>query len=71
MQVVVDVTLILDNTYRLELKDFLYVPKSKKNLVSVSNSNKCNYFVYFNKGVFIRKNNSIITSSHWLIIYIV
>lgn len=71
MQVMVGVTLILDNTYHLELNDFLYVPKSRKNLISVSNSNKCNYSIYFNKRAFIRKNNSIITLIHWLIIYIV
>ena len=63
VQVVRDVTLILKNNKYIELKDCLYVPKSKKNLILVSSLNKLNYSIYFNKNVFIRKNDSFICSN--------
>ena len=57
-----DVTLVLKNKKYLELKDCLYVPKYRKNLILVSRLNKSNYLVYFNKNVFIWKNDSFICS---------
>ena len=58
-----DVTLVLKNKKYLELKDCLYVPKYRKNLILVSRLNKSNYLVYFNKNVFIWKNDSFICSN--------
>lgn len=52
MEVVEDVTLILENNKYLELKDFLYLPKSRKNFISFSTLNKLDYLIYFNKNVF-------------------
>lgn len=52
MEVVEDVTLILENNKYLELKDFLYLLKSRKNFISFSTLNKLDYLVYFNKNVF-------------------
>lgn len=52
MEVVEDVTLILENNKYLELKDFLYLLESKKNFISFSTLNKLDYLVYFNKNVF-------------------
>lgn len=52
MEVVEDVTLILENNKYLELKDFLYLPESRKNFISFSTLNKLDYLVYFNKNVF-------------------
>ena len=46
-----DVTLVLDNNCHLELKDCLYVPEYRKNLVLISSLNKCDYKVYFNTNV--------------------
>ena len=60
MQAMGDVTLVLENNFYLELKDCLFVPQSRKNLVWISSSNKCIYLVYFNKSIFIKKNNSFI-----------
>ena len=62
MQAIGDVTLALENNSHLEFKDCLYVPKSRKNLVSVSSLNNCKYLVYFNKNVSIRKSDSFICS---------
>ena len=61
MQVMRDITLVLENNKHLELKDCLYVPKSRKNLISVSNLNKLDYSIYFNKNVFIGSNLFCIT----------
>ena len=63
VQVVRDVTLILKNNKYLELKDCIYVPKSKKNLILVSSLTKLNYSIYFDKNLFIRKNDSFICSN--------
>lgn len=52
MEVVEDVTLILENNKYLELKDFLYLLESRKNFISFSTLNKLDYLVYFNKNVF-------------------
>ena len=52
-----NITLVLENNKLLELKDCLYVPKFRKNLILVSSLNKSNYSIYFNKNVFIRKND--------------
>ena len=60
MQVMGDVALVLESNSHLELKNNLYVPESRKNLILVSNLNKYNYAIYFNKSVFIRKNDSFI-----------
>ena len=38
--VVGDITLVLKNNSYLELKDCLYVPKPRKNLISISRLNK-------------------------------
>ena len=62
VQVVGDITLVLENNIYLELKDCLYVLESRKNLISVSSLNKLDYSVYFNKKVFIIKNDSFICS---------
>ena len=48
MEVVGDVTLILDDNCLLELKYCLYVPDSRKTLISISSLCKQNYlFVFF------------------------
>ena len=60
MKTVGDITLVLENIKHAELNDFLFIPKSRKNLVSISSLNELNYSIYFNKSVFIRKNNSLI-----------
>ena len=39
------------------------MPMFIKNLISFFSLTKCNYSIYFNKSVFIRKNNSFICSS--------
>lgn len=52
MEVVEDVTLILENNKYIELKDFLYLLESRKNFISFSTLNKLDYLVYFNKNVF-------------------
>ena len=52
-----NITLVLENNKLLELKDCLYVPKFRKNLILVSSLNKSNYSIYFNKKFFIRKND--------------
>ena len=56
--------LILDNNYVLEHKDYLYVPKSSKDLIMVSSLCKLNYLVFFflNKRVFIKLHDSFIYS---------
>ena len=56
-----DVTLIFSNNSLLVLKYCLYVPESKKNLILVSCLCKLNYsFLFNNKQVFIKLNNSFI-----------
>ena len=45
MQEVGDITLILENNNHLELKDCLFIPESKKNLILVSSLNKS--FIHF------------------------
>ena len=62
VQAVRNITLVLENNQHLELKDCLYVPKFRKNLIFVSSLNKSNYSIYFNKNVFIRKNDRFICS---------
>ena len=51
VQVMGNVTLVLDNNCHLQLQDCLYVLKSGKNLISVSSLNKSNYLIYFNKEI--------------------
>ena len=63
VQVVGDITPVLENNKHLELEDCLYVLKSRKNFISISSLNKSNYLVYFNKIVSIRKNDSFICLS--------
>ena len=61
MQAVRDVTLILDGSCLLELKDCLYVPKSRKNLISFSSLCKQNYsLAFYKKQVFIKMNDLFI-----------
>ena len=60
MQVLENVTIVLENNSHLELKDYLYVLESKNNLILISSLNKQNYSNYFNTSVFIRNNNSFI-----------
>lgn len=60
MQAVRDIILVLGNNCLLEFKDFLYVPKLRKNLISIFSFKKCNYSVYFNKEVVNRKRSSFI-----------
>ena len=63
MQAVGDVTLIFSDNSLLTLKDCLYVPESKKNLILVSSLCKLNYsFLFNNKQVFIKLNNLFICS---------
>ena len=64
MEVVGDVTLILDDNCLLELKDCLYVPDSRKTLILVSSLCKQNYlFVFlYNKQIFSNLNDSFICS---------
>ena len=58
-----DVTLIFYDNSLLELKDCLYVLEFRKNLISVSSLCKLNYsFLFNNKHVFIKWNNSFICS---------
>ena len=59
-----DVTLILDDSCLLKLKDSLYVLKYMKNLILVSSSCKENYSLvfFFNKQVFTKLNISFIYS---------
>lgn len=49
MQAMGDATFILKNNCLLELKDCLYVLKSRKDFISVSSLCKSNYSVFFNK----------------------
>ena len=63
VQAMRDVTLILGSNCYLKLKNCLYVPKSRKNLISISNLNKYDYSVYFNKRFLLKKYNSFISSS--------
>ena len=49
--------LVLENNKYLEFKDCLYVPKFRKNSISISSLNRLDYSVYFNK-----KNDSFICS---------
>lgn len=58
-----DVTLILENKCHLKSKDCFYALEFRNNFILVSSLNSCNYLVYFNKKMFIRKNNSFICSS--------
>ena len=58
MEVVGDVTHILDYGCFLALKDCLYVVDSRKKLILVSSLCKLNYLLAFdNKHVFIKLNN--------------
>ena len=45
VQAIGDSIVVLKNNKHLELKDCLYVPKSKKNLISISYLNKLDYLV--------------------------
>ena len=60
VKLVEDVTIVLENKYLLKLKDCLFVPRSKRNLILVFSLNKWNHLVYLNKEVIIRKNNLFI-----------
>ena len=51
VQVMGNVTLVLDNNCHLQLQDCLYVLKSGQNLISVSSLNKSNYLIYFDKEI--------------------
>ena len=63
VQAVTDVTLIFSISSFLVLKDCLYVPKSRTNLIYISSLYKLNYlFLVNNKHVFIKLNNSFICS---------
>ena len=55
MQAMGDITIVLEGKKYLELKDCLYVPESRKNLISISTLNKLDYSTYFNKNVFIKR----------------
>ena len=59
MQVMGDVTLVLENNKHLKLKDYLYVLESRQNLILIYSLNKSDYSIYFNN-FFIRKNDSFI-----------
>ena len=61
MQTIGDVTIILYDSCLLELKDCLYVPKSRKNLISFSSLCKQNYsLAFYKKQVFIKMNDLFI-----------
>ena len=62
VQVVEDVTLILEMNCLLKLKNYLYIPKSRKNLILVSSLCKSNYIVFFNNQVIIKMNDLFICS---------
>ena len=46
MQVMGDVTLVLENNSHLELNDCLYIPESRKNLILVSSLHKWKYLEF-------------------------
>ena len=52
-----------DSTHLTELS---YVLESKKNLISVSNLNKSDYFVYFNKNVLLKIIIYLFAQVYWL-----
>ena len=54
-----DVAPILDNSCLLELKDCLYVPEYRKNLILVSNLCKLNYSMVLNNKQVCSKMNDL------------
>ena len=62
VQEVGDITLI---------KDCLYVPKSRKNLILNSSLNKSNYSIYFNKKILLERMIHLFAQVCWLTIFFV
>ena len=62
VQEVGDITLI---------KDCLYVPKSRKNLILISSLNKSNYSIYFNKKILLERMIHLFAQVCWLTIFFV
>jgi len=57
-----DLELSFDSNKALILKDYLYLPSIRRNIVSMSNLVRFEYFVYFTDSVVIRHNKSFICS---------
>ena len=58
-----NVVINFNNNRSLILRDCLYVPTIKRNLVSLSSLVKDKYLVYFNDSVVIKLNKRFISSS--------
>ena len=61
--------LVLENNKYLELKDCLYVPKFRKNSISISSLNRLDYSVYFNKKN-IKKMIHLFAHVCWLTLFL-